>query len=73
MIDPFLIYEYFSLLENTLKEVKLEDPHKIWHFDETSVPLDPTKTKVVGGVGLPSTRITARSGTENTILTTVKN
>lgn len=41
-------------------------------MDETSVALDPTKTKVVGGVGLPCTRTTAGSGKENIkVLTTV--
>lgn len=71
MTDPFVVYEYFTLLKNTLEEF-LVDPNKIWNLDETSVSLDPTKTKVVGGVGLLCIRTTAGTGKENvTDLTTV--
>lgn len=72
MTDPFVIHEYFVLLEKTLKELNITDATRIWNLDETSVSLDPSKTKVVGGVGSPSTRTTAGPGKENiTVLATV--
>lgn len=73
MCDPFVIYEYFNLLKKTLDELNLYDkPDLIWNMDETSLSIDPSKTKVVGAKGLPSTRITSTSGRENvTILSTV--
>lgn len=72
MTDPFVVDEYFTLLNNTLQELNLEHPHRIWNLDETSVSLDPTKTKVVGGVNMPCTRTITGSGKENiTVLTTV--
>ena len=72
MTDPFVIHEYFTLLGSTLKDLNLKDPQRIWNLDETSVCLDPTKTKVVGAVGAPCTRTTAGSAKENiTVLTTV--
>ncbi|XP_045778739.1 uncharacterized protein LOC123876488 [Maniola jurtina] len=72
MTDPFVIAEYFTLLKKTLLELGIHNPEQIWNLDETSVCLDPTKTKVVGGKGLPCTRTTQGSGKENvTVLTTV--
>lgn len=72
MTDPFIIHEYFTILENTLKELNITDPKAIWNLDETSICLDPTKTKVVGEKGLPCCRTTNGTGKENvTVLTTV--
>lgn len=73
MTDPFVIYEYFNLLEKTIRELNLkDDPKRIWNLDETSLCLDPTRTKVVGAKGAPCTRTTYGSAKENiTVLTTV--
>ncbi|KAL0829817.1 hypothetical protein ABMA28_003300 [Loxostege sticticalis] len=72
MTDPFVLTEYFTLLKETLLELGIHKPEQIWNMDETSVCLDPSKTKVVGGKGLPCTRTTQGSGKENvTVLTTV--
>ncbi|KAJ0179204.1 hypothetical protein K1T71_002884 [Dendrolimus kikuchii] len=72
MTDPFIINKYFTLLEQTLHELNLSDPKRIWNLDETSVCLDPTKTKVVGARGEPCTRTTCGTAKENiTVLTTV--
>lgn len=66
MTDPFIVDEYFKLLENTLSELKLSDkPHLIWNLDETSLSLDPSRTKVVGAVNKPSSRTTYGTGKEN--------
>nr|XP_026483579.1 uncharacterized protein LOC113391735 [Vanessa tameamea] len=73
MTDPFVIFEYFKLLEDTLSALNLfQSPHLIWNMDETSLSLDPTKTKVVGAINKPCSRTTCGTGKENTtILTTV--
>ncbi|CAK1596007.1 unnamed protein product [Parnassius mnemosyne] len=72
MTDPFVIHEYFALLQKTFRDLNLTDPKRIWNLDETSVCLDPTKTKVVGAKGKPCTRTTYGNGKENiTVLTTV--
>lgn len=66
MTDPFVIAEYFNLLQNTLKDLNLfERPQFIWNLDETSLCLDPTRTKVVGKMNKPCSRTTHGSGKEN--------
>lgn len=73
MTDPFVISEYFELLAETLTVLNLsERPHLIWNMDETSLSLDPTKTKVVGAINKPCSRTTCGTGKENiTVLATV--
>ncbi|CAH2006301.1 unnamed protein product [Acanthoscelides obtectus] len=66
-VVPFLVYQYFDLLENTIKELGLEDkPSQIWNLDESSFCSDPSKTKIVGQRGLPATRTTSGPGKQNT-------
>lgn len=66
-VDPFIMSSYFDLLENTISELNLQNrPSQIWNLDETSFCSDPSKTKVVGKKGLPSTRTTSGPGRENT-------
>lgn len=66
MTDPFVIDEYFKLLKNTLTDLNLfENPDLIWNLDETSLCLDPSKTKVVGQINKPCSRTTYGSGKEN--------
>lgn len=73
MTDPFVISEYFKLLRDTLTALNLfQSPHLIWNRDETSLSLDPTKTKVVGAINKPCSRTTFGTRKENiTVLTTV--
>lgn len=64
--DPFIINEYFNLLGTTLQRLSLVDkPHLVWNLDETSMCTDPSKTKVVGEKGIPSSRTTGGTGKEN--------
>ncbi|XP_071056436.1 jerky protein homolog-like [Onthophagus taurus] len=66
-VDPFLIYDYFDLLEKTVKELGLDDkPSQIWNLKESSFCCDPSKTKIVGQKGYPSTRTTSGPGKQNT-------
>lgn len=65
--DPFNIYGYFNLLKKVLVELDIEDkPDRIWNLDESSLSIDPSKSKVVGEKGKSSSRVTSTSGKENT-------
>lgn len=67
MTDPFVINEHFDLLESTLKELSLQNkPQNIWNLDESSFCHDPSKTKILGDRGKPSSRTVASPGRENT-------
>lgn len=66
-LDPFLIYNYFDLLENTINQLGLQErPSQIWNLDESSFCTDPSKTKIVGQRGAPSTRTISGTGKQNT-------
>jgi len=49
----------FDLLWKTLVELNLiHRPDRVWNLDETSFCHDPSKTKIVGGIGISTTRTT---------------
>jgi hypothetical protein len=62
---PFIIYGYFDILKKVLDDNNIE-PRNIWNLDETSISIDPTKSKVVGARGVRATRTTSTSDRENT-------
>lgn len=65
--DPFVIYNYFELLERATQELGLTlKPQNIYNLDEASVCNDPTKSKIVGKVGFQSTRTTGSPDRNNT-------
>ncbi|KAJ2937643.1 hypothetical protein O0L34_g19317 [Tuta absoluta] len=65
--DPFIVYEYFDILERVVDELDLkEKPHRIYNLDETSMCDDPVKGKVIGKKGFRSTRTTSGPGRSNT-------
>nr|XP_023021526.1 uncharacterized protein LOC111509902 [Leptinotarsa decemlineata] len=69
MTDPFVIYEYFDILEEAIKDNELSlKPELLWNLDESSFSLDPKKSKVVGARGQPSSRTTSGPGRENTTI-----
>jgi hypothetical protein len=59
--DPFIISRFYSLLEQELHNLKVENKAKhIWNVDETSFSLDPSHGKVVAEKGSRGTqRLTA--------------
>lgn len=73
MTDPFVVNEYFTLLEKVLNDLQLNEcPQQIWNLDETGLSMDPSKTKVVGAKGVACSRVTSGPGRENiTILSAV--
>ncbi|CAG4958326.1 unnamed protein product [Parnassius apollo] len=65
--NPFVIYEYFDLLEKVTRELELGNkPEQIYNLDETSFCSDPSKSKIVGLTGFQSTRTTSGPARENT-------
>lgn len=72
--NPFTVNNYFDLLERVTKELQLENkPQHIYNLDETSFCSDPTKTKVIGLKGYPSTRTTASPGRDTTTVLLASN
>lgn len=64
--DPFLVNEYFDILKKTLENLGLTDsPDRVFNLDETSLCTDPSRIKILGAKGKPSSRIIAGSGKEN--------
>lgn len=64
--DPFLINEYFDILQTVLSENDLHDkPEQIFNLDETYFCLDPSKLKVLGASNAPAPRTTSGPRKEN--------
>lgn len=54
---------YFNLLKSTLDDLQLHNlPAQTWNLDETSLSIEPSKTKVVGGKGAVCSRVTSGPG-----------
>ena len=50
--NPFVVYHYFDLLEKTISNLGLENkPEVIWNCDESGLPHEPKKLKIVSGKG----------------------
>lgn len=65
--DPFIIYDFYDVLEATLKQLDLFDkPTHIFNLDETSFSYDPSGLKVVGEKGKSVHRTIQSSGKQNT-------
>jgi transposase-like protein len=62
--DPFLIYEFYELLEKCVVRLGLQDkPSHLWNGDESCFITDPSRVKVVAETGAGSTkRITSGPG-----------
>lgn len=50
-----------------------ECPQQIWNLDETSMSMNPSKTKVVGARGVACSRTTSGPGRENTTILSAVN
>jgi hypothetical protein len=61
--DPFVIYHFYSVLENTVAQLGIgTNPSAFYNLDETSFLLDPKGGKIIGEIGVETKRITAGSG-----------
>ena len=63
--NPFIIHDFFDVLEEIMKEKKLK-PEQIWNCDESGFPHDPQRCKVVSAKGETAYKLTCGSGRENT-------
>ncbi|XP_074026299.1 uncharacterized protein [Leptinotarsa decemlineata] len=69
VLDHYIIYQYFDLLKSIMDEHGLHDkPERIWNLDESSLCIDPRKTKVMGDINAPSSRTISSPGKENTTI-----
>lgn len=65
--NPFIIHQYFDMLEETFTNNNLRNkPHLVFNCDESSISRDPSKSRVVGATGEASTRTISTSGRDNT-------
>ena len=61
--DPFIINEFYDLLEKEIQRLQLSDyPDKVWNLDETSFCIDPQGGKIVAPIGSKAHRIISGSG-----------
>lgn len=50
--NPFVIYHYYDLLGETIKKLGLEErPDLIWNCDESGLPHEPSKLKIISKRG----------------------
>lgn len=70
--DPFVIYEFYSLLERTVNQLGIANrPECIWNLDESGFPSDPSRWKTIGPVGCKTVRVSCGSNRENTTVLAV--
>ena len=65
--NPFVIFDWFDLLEETIRKLGILDrPDLIWNSDESGLPHDPKKCKVVSLKGQKTMQIVTGSDRDNT-------
>ena len=64
--NPFIVNHFYDLLEKTVKELNIEDrPDLIWNADESGLPYEPKRCRVVSGKGQKTLQIVTGSDREN--------
>lgn len=67
--DPFIIYDFYDLLQSAIRDLQLEDkPSHIWNLDESGFNHDPSKVKGVMGTHVNPYRVIMGSGKLNTTI-----
>ncbi|XP_066926658.1 uncharacterized protein [Clytia hemisphaerica] len=65
--NPFVINHFYDLLEDTIKKLKIEDkPHLIWNCDESGLPHEPSKLKIISRKGQKTLLVNPGADRENT-------
>ena len=50
--NPFVIYDFYDLVEKTIDELGIQDrPDLIWNCDESGLPHEPSKLKIISPKG----------------------
>ena len=70
--NPFIIFDFYDVLDNLVKEKKLK-ASQIWNCDESGFPNNPQKCKVVSVRGKTAYKVTCGAGRENTATLAVCN
>ena len=67
--NPFIINHWFDILEESIENLGLKEcPDLIWNVDESGVPHEPKKCKVVSLKGQPTLQIITGSDRDNTTI-----
>ncbi|GBM52892.1 hypothetical protein AVEN_162388-1 [Araneus ventricosus] len=67
--NPFLIFEFYDLLEKELTALNITDkPSRIFNLDERAMFIDPSRGKAVGEKGKKLARVTETPGRESVTL-----
>ena len=70
--NPFIINHWFDILEESIENLGLKEcPDLIWNVDESGVPHEPKKCKVVSLKGQPTLQIITGSDRDNTTILAV--
>ena len=65
--NPFIIYNYYDMLKKVIDELGIADrPDLIWNCDESGLPHEPKKCKVISARGQKTLQIVPGSERENT-------
>ena len=57
--NPFIVNHYFDILEKTIKDLGIEGrPDLIWNVDESGLPHDPQKCRVISAKGQKTLQVT---------------
>jgi len=59
--NPFIINNFYDMLEQIVKDLGLENkPHLIWNCDESGLPYDPKRCRIVSKVGQKTLQVCER-------------
>ena len=62
--NPFIVYNFYEMIEKIVKEQKLSAA-QVWNCDESGFPTDPSKIRAVAPSGKPAWKLTWGAGREN--------
>ncbi|XP_057305999.1 uncharacterized protein LOC130644419 [Hydractinia symbiolongicarpus] len=63
--NPFIIFDFYDQLEQIFEKYPNLDAQRIWNWDESSFPTDPSKGKVVSVKGQRALKLRYGAGREN--------
>ena len=65
--NPYIIYHFYGLLEKTIDELGIVDrPDLVWNLDESGLPSEPGKYKVISLKGQKTCQIVTGADRDNT-------
>ena len=62
--NPFIVYHFYDILEQTINDLGIENrPDLLWNYDESGLPHEPKKCKVVSEKGQNTLQVSRRTYT----------